>query len=69
MIKCMNSNIGLTSPIGTSRIAELAMHLIEVQTTTKPPKLREGLIRKMNMKKSKLPYKVIDPYQMTKVHF
>jgi hypothetical protein len=45
------------------------MHLIEVQTTTKPLKLGEGLIPKMNMKKNKLSYKVAYPYQMTKVHF
>ncbi len=50
MIKCMSSSIGFTSPRGTSRIAELALNLIEVQTTTKPPKLREGLIPKMNIK-------------------
>jgi hypothetical protein len=56
----------LTSPRGTSRIVELAMHLIEVQTTTKPPKLGKGLIPKMNMKKNKLPYKATDPYQMTR---
>lgn len=29
-IKCMNSNIGLTSPRGTPTTIELAMHLIEV---------------------------------------
>lgn len=65
----MSSSISLTSLRGTLKTAELAMHLIEVQTTTKLPKLGEGLIPKMNMKKSKLPYKAIDLYQMTRYTF
>lgn len=67
-IKCMSSSKGFTSPRGTTRTAKLAMHLIEVQTIIKPPKLGQGVIPKMNMKNSKLPYKVVDPYQMTKVN-